>query len=128
MTTRTATRKSFLCDVFTTALEGGIGYWSVAHEYHWAAAAEGIEQDLDGFYAIITDEEADPEQHVTLRIDADVIARGLRRIADGEVQISPDIRAQVMLLNATNGEDGDYDSTTADCVVQAGLFGEVVYG
>lgn len=96
MTVRSAARKSFLCDVFTTALEGGIGYWALAHEYHWAAAAEGIEQDLDGFYAIVTDEEGGLLGGAQTRTDADVIARGLRRIADGEVQISPDIRAQVI--------------------------------
>ena len=46
LTAKTDLRKQFLFDVFVTALEGGIGYWSVAEEYHWKKDGE----DLDGFF------------------------------------------------------------------------------
>lgn len=96
---RTEGRKKFFHYMFTTAMEGGIGYWSMADEYHWMIKTEDrdprILNDLDGFYAIITSNEDDwginyayisevgafaimPEecQNQPLRIDIDVIERG----------------------------------------------------
>ena len=68
---RTEGRKKFLHLMFTTAMEGGIGYWSEAHEYKWskhpdpekvAIAAVNpnvMEEDLDNFYARICNNEDD---------------------------------------------------------------------
>ncbi len=124
MAVRTDKRSAFLWDVFVTALEGGIGYWSAASEYHIWRSSDG-EPDTAGFFATIEDGEDDGKEY---RIDAAVIARGLGRIVRGEVEIASSIRGNVMLANATNGDDADLDAIDADCVVQAGLFGEVVYG
>jgi hypothetical protein len=68
-------RKGFFHYLFTTALEGGIGYWSNCQEYHWSKPDEsvamqirsGVEwkntkvriEDLDNFYAIIESSEGD---------------------------------------------------------------------
>jgi|LakMenEpi03Aug12_release.lakeMendotaPanAssembly.Ray.scaffolds.fasta_scaffold613860_1 hypothetical protein len=87
-------RKTFLHELFTTALEGGIGYWSQCSEYHWALPdiATGPAEDIDGFYAIIHPVEGgwgvfgDPDGTVgdcdedkqPLRIDLPVIHRGAR--------------------------------------------------
>ncbi|MES2155987.1 MAG: hypothetical protein V4510_12710 [bacterium] len=113
-------RDVFLQDLFTTALEGGIGYWSQAETYHWS------DEDPTSFYADIIDNEDDNESY---HIDRAVIVRGLALCLEG-CKYGPEgrPRADLMLAAATNGEDGDYDSDVADCVVQAGLFGEVVYG
>jgi len=48
---RTEERLEFLHGIFTTALEGGIGYWSVCDAYHWGdkAAAGNMASDLTGF-------------------------------------------------------------------------------
>lgn len=54
-------RGEMLCDLFTTALEGGIGYWSSASAYHWSN--DDGTPDLDGFYAEIEDDEADGKEH-----------------------------------------------------------------
>lgn len=55
--TLTDERKEFLHGIFTTALEGGIGYWSACSDYHWHHPASGgdgvLVADLDGFYAVI---------------------------------------------------------------------------
>jgi hypothetical protein len=57
--------------MFTTALEGGIGYWSQCEEYHWCKEADPnkiaiaavnphvTEVDLDGFYAVLLSAEGD---------------------------------------------------------------------
>jgi hypothetical protein len=113
--------KQTLFYLFVTALEGGIGYWSVCDQYHWCA--EGGEDDLDGFYATV--EETEEDAPVTHRIDAACILRGLQFFAqpgNGYKHVRQVARAVLM------GDDADYDAGDADCIVQAGLFGEVVYG
>lgn len=74
---RTDKRKAFLHYIFTTALEGGINYWSQTQEYYWqkqngcsgTSTASGANDgpitpdyvdDIDGFYAtIISNDEED---------------------------------------------------------------------
>lgn len=119
-----AVRPEALHGVFVTALEGGIGYWSTCTRYRWSRVAADGERvdDLDGFHAVIEEDEAG-EVH---RIDAEVIRRGLAYFAqtgDGY----PHVREAACALLAGD-EDADYDAEVADCIVQAGLFGEVVYG
>lgn len=89
-------RKQFLFNVFVTALEGGIGYWSLATRYHiWKDGEEGVE-DVDNFQAIvheITDEDDEDTIHkpdrwgildgdyyraFPLVIDAKVIEKGVK--------------------------------------------------
>lgn len=69
---RTDARKSFLHSVFTTALEGGIGYWSEAGSYRWSKpenytkVIDGVPfngshdvDDTDYFYATLYSTEED---------------------------------------------------------------------
>lgn len=87
MTTATATlvrtegRKKFLHYVFTTAIEGGIGYWAQVESYRWMNENRRPEStimdddylDLDGFRAVITSSEGNwgvstaYQSHVTLK-------------------------------------------------------------
>jgi hypothetical protein len=122
MTTTTPTAKQQLVlDVFTTALEGGIGYWSQATSYHWL---NGEDEDYEGFYADIIEVDAEQQQH---RIDAGVIRKGLRAYALGQGGTEHRIKPP-LVVTADNVEDWDFDAEDADIVVQLGLFGEVVYG
>jgi len=111
-----------LFGLFVTALEGGIGYWSCATAYHWRLP--GGEQDLDGFYADV--EETEEDAPVAHRIDAACILRGLLYFAqpgDGYRHVRQVARAVL-----AGDDEVDYDAEVADCIVQAGLFEEVVYG
>jgi hypothetical protein len=108
---RTEGRKVFLLSVFTTALEGGIGYWSYCEQYHWANEETGGHPagDIDGFYATLTSTEEDwgvmnvyqphlnsPEgdvvtmtletQNQRLRVDIDVIERGVNLLVDKVIE------------------------------------------
>jgi hypothetical protein len=152
---RTEARKVFLHGVFTTALEGGIGYWSAASAYHWMKSDPRDEDgyspaDLDGFYATIqpaADDDTwgvfDTDDSREMRIDMAVIARGVGMFKDyamgkidGKGQPSTERKAvpldhywrQFLAADRTNGADGDYDSEVADIIVQFGLFGQHVYG
>jgi hypothetical protein len=126
---RSDARKQFLFDVFVTALEGGIGYWSVAEAYHWTKDydAGSSADDLDGFYAIITDEEGGLVDKV--RVDARTIARGIGVIQKGgaELHLHDSYRSRILGASAIN-DSGEIDAGDADIIVQAGLFNEVVYG
>jgi hypothetical protein len=127
-------RKEFLHSIFTTALEGGIGYWSQASTYHWMLPApKGQEwgaDDLDGFYAIVhewDEDEGDYAKNKGHRIDRAVIQKGLNALIDGKARAREDIVKTIMLANREN-DAGDIDSEIADVIVQVGLFGEIVYG
>lgn len=152
--TITENRKAFLHSIFTTALEGGIGYWSAAEEYHWGTdGGVKIVDDLDGFYAILDSAEDDwgvEEAYIaeigevslitetqSLRVDLTVMERGVNLLVDkvieaakseDDVPFSRKYLRQFVIQWLTDGEDGDSDADVADMVVQLGLFGEVVYG
>lgn len=135
---RSPEREQFLADILTTAVEGGINYWAQVSEYkhehsgvpvaetfavvHEVDPDEGIEEDEDG-YAVRG-----------LRVTIDTIAHGIQVLTTGEnagksfTVSGADYWKQFLLSNRTNGEDGDYDADIADNILQAGLFGEVVYG
>lgn len=67
----------------------------------------------------------DPAQGGTL--DLQGIADAIDRIASGEVDVPPAIR-EIILAAVANGDASDIDAEAADCIVQVGLFDEVVYG
>lgn len=65
---RSEGRKKFFHMMFTTALEGGIGYWSECDQYHWSKSVQPweskvpggvMEDDLDNFHATIYNNEDD---------------------------------------------------------------------
>mgnify|MGYP003662706626 CR=1 FL=1 len=122
--------------IFVTALEGGIGYWSRAYTYRpLKAASEGLDDDLQGFEAIVLDcvehedvapNEVEDGDERLLTIDRAVILKGLEAIATRRVKMADRIHEAVD--SDLRGGGGCIDAEAADCVVQAGLFGEVLYG
>lgn len=130
MTKRSRERAQFLADVLTTAVEGGIGYWSAVSEYRWdledPADTSVVVHEYDDDLGINGDYKEEG-----VRVDLDLIAKGigiLKRSGGVGSAFQSDYWKQFLLADRTNGEDGDYDAGTADCIVQAGMFGEVVYG
>lgn len=144
--------KEFLHGVFTTALEGGIGYWSECSTYRWSLGSSDTD-DIDGFYAVIRppSEEGcwgvfddDESDRSVQRIDLEVIHRGVELFKDycyGKIYhngdpVPQDQREplpedhywrQFLVAELTRGVDGDYDAEVADVIVQFGLFGKWVY-
>lgn len=107
---RSPARTQFLTDVFTTAFEGGINYWASVRVFRWEDEQRGV----------LLDEEDDGREWT---ITLDTIARGITVLT--AVDRLP---AAFKLANRTNGADGDFDADDADRILQAGLFGQVVYG
>ena len=122
---RTVRRKQFLHDIFVTACEGGSNYWANIREYHWSIDRKGEEADLDKYYAIFEDVEGDGTKW---RVDITVVSRGINKIVNGDHKgLHDSFAGQIMSDNAVN-ECRIMDAMLADCIVQMGLFGEVVYG
>jgi hypothetical protein len=108
--------------IYTTALEGGIGYWAIADEYKWQYLYEDWENDIV--------HPLEPDQVLVVLSDTE----------DNDFkdeQLTPaKIRAGVKLLiekyphlyQIINDNEFHVDANGADAVVQLGLFGEVVYG
>jgi hypothetical protein len=123
----TTDRDRALNDVFTTALEGGIGYWSRCSRYHWQVTGSDAVEAAD-FIAVIhemgdeDDEDAAPV-HV---VDASVIRKGIRLAHARGGWVDYQARA---LRDLTFGkyDEVDFDAITADIIVQHGLFGEERY-
>lgn len=130
MTTRTPERIAFLRDIFTTAIEGGINGWATVESYHiWvdpsAASSELVAREDPTAEIKTYDEEK------TYDVDIDLIARGINMVVDGTVEYFNngynETSKRIALLNRTNGADGDYDAIDADCILQLGIWGEIVY-
>lgn len=122
----------FVSSVLITAFDGSYGgcwYWarpyatpevpfisiSGAPEDHWIEAR-------------IYEMDADVTQvQKRLTVDAKVIETGIQRILDGTVKVADVIQGYIM-RGVLDEDAGDIDATAADCIVQSGLFNEVVYG
>lgn len=108
--------------IYTTALEGGIGYWAIADEYKWQYLYEDWENDI-----VHT---LEPDQVLVVLSDTEETD-----FKDEELTPAK-IRAGVKLLiekyphlyQILDGDEFHVDANGADAVVQLGLFGEVVYG
>ncbi|MGW6033430.1 hypothetical protein ACWFOS_07200 [Gordonia terrae] len=85
MTVRTATRTAFLTDVYTCALEGGIGYWATCSSYRWSNDPRATIKDIAG----------DPHE-----ITLDTIARGVNAVFRGTPEVSDAQRMRPPLPSA----------------------------
>jgi hypothetical protein len=112
-------KEQFLRDILCTAAEGGIGYWC-----DWKSTTRA---NKDGDYLALHGCH-DAEGGAKFKdITVETIRLGIERILSGSVKVRSDLVAQVATGNAFN-EAGDIDADGADVIVQAGLFGEIVYG
>ena len=121
MTDYASPRSILLNDLFVTALEGGISYWSEARSYHWST---GGRPDYTNFYAEIVDFEDGDRVY---RIDRSVISRGYKLATTthaDKIGWSTDTPPFIV----TQDCNWDFDASDADAIVQLGLFGDVVYG
>jgi len=108
-------------NIYTTALEGGIGYWAVCDEYKWQHLYEDWDNDIvkpldpDQVLVVLSDTEENDFENVELtpakiRAGAKLLIEQfphMYQIVDNEFHV---------------------DADGADLIVQLGLFGEVVYG
>lgn len=138
-TRRSATRETFLANILTTAVEGGIGYWSQVVEYAWydptmqGGTAQPGPAGGGNAYAVLYVPEGPDGTEKVYNLTPEVIAHGLRVIERDSRVIRSRIRGVIVACSrasdtAPDGLCGDIDADAADAIVQAGLFGEVIFG
>lgn len=111
-------------DIFVTAMEGGVGYWCAAKTYHWRGKTGAFkDEDHENFHAVVIDEDTEKEY----RVDRGTIMVGLHNIKAGKTHLEKGSLGLILAADREN-DASDIDAGLADTVVQAGLFGEVVYG
>jgi hypothetical protein len=126
-TLATTPREQAIADLFCTALEGGIGYWSTCSVYKWS---DGNGNQINEFRAVVQDVEDDEGTEYV--IDRFVIQRGMNRLYKHLQGLGDE--ANRYQLKACRDfafgkfDDLDADADTGDMVVQMGLFGEIIYG
>lgn len=110
-------RNVFFGEIIINAIEshcGGYLSWCIIRTYKW----KGREEDV---IATIVDDEG-KEHH----INNDVIRKGIGLIQIGDVDVRRDI-VDTLLEACQMMDAGDVDAEIADCIIQAALFGEIVY-
>lgn len=113
-----------LADVLVTAVEDGVYYWAELAEYRHHVLNDTDPRDVRALLI-----ERDPLHPAFGRhiVNLNTIEAGIRRIIDGQARVPGGLRDGLMRAVREN-DAGDVDADLADVIVQAGLFGGVVYG
>jgi hypothetical protein len=110
-----------LCkDLLTTCVEGGSHYW---------LACLWFERDAEKNVVRIVGP-CDTESHEKFpitEVTLDTMAVGLQRILSGEVKVSHTTKGN-LLPSLLDPDECLWDADDADCVLQAGLLNDIVYG
>ena len=106
----TVERTEFILDVIDTAFAGGINYWAYTRDGN-----EILEYDDDGPIG------------KWITITPVMVEEGIARIKEPSFQIAQWILVSV-LLGDRNTDAGEIDAEAADVIIQAAVFGEIVYG
>lgn len=134
--TRSAERLEFLRDIITGAVEGGTGYWAQVSQYQWidsmdndavrVTVGERVGDEARAVLHRLNDEETDYVAEGAV-VDIEVIAKGVNLIIDGKVNVHQSYVDRIKLASREN-DAGEIDSGDCDNIVQAGLFGKIIYG
>jgi hypothetical protein len=119
-------RNQDINDIVIAAVEVGVNYWANIRRYRWHDPATG--EDLDEATVEVQDFEGDGAWHLVGRA---VVVRGLRKLAGYHKDGAPHPARQAhfrAIYHSLGTDNFDVDAEDADCIVQASLFGEVVYG
>jgi len=106
--------------IMTDAAKGpGIAYWAELKDV--VCDSEG---NVVGFDVRDNDAEGAREAPEFVRVDENAVRNAISRLLTGEVKVARRIASQFV-----GGEDNwDYDSEGVDCLIQAVVFGKLVYG
>lgn len=118
----------FLSDVLTTAVEGGINYWvEVAESVTRASLGDDLE-DLS-VLSVNDIKVVENDEAPLYTANLDTVHTGILAVLQPGFNVNDTIKGYVLsaLLNE-EPDAGHIDADAADVIVQAGLFGEVVYG
>ena len=110
----------FLDDAIINIVEGGgSDYWAVIK--HWKVGDEKAGRASEAMVRSIDDP---PTAYV--RLDHDLIFLGINRILRGDVKVGKIVYGRILEAVRT-GDGGVIDADDLDCILQAGMFNEIVY-
>jgi hypothetical protein len=126
----------FIGDVLVCAFDGGLGacwYWAEPDtDGPWLtttsvnSAGGPVWASCRIVRPTATDLEGD-EKSIRETVNAEVIRLGIQRILDDKELIAPYIRDYIVAA-VSELDAGHVDAEAADCIVQVGLFGTLVFG
>lgn len=100
---------------------------------YWVASVSGVKRkrfaesslpDFEWAYEF----KLEDEDGKVYTVNVDTIRNGLKRVSEPSFQVNPSIRGYIMQEIFDDLQTGNFDSDCLDVVVQAGLFGEIIYG
>lgn len=115
-------------DVLTTALEGGIGYWSEADLINRDPDLTVLSVRLHDADAGEGDEPEFPPTVVTRQMVKDAWLKVAEAVAAGDPPFGADYVQQMHDNTVDPGDAGGVDAGVADCIVQIAIMGKVVFG
>ena len=104
-------------DIVVTAVEGGINYWAGALDYNAEHYPDSIQATIIEFQGM------DPKP---VELTPELIERGFNLLMSGKVKINSELLHD--LHHSVRTQEWEGDAELADCIVQAGVFGDVIYG
>ena len=114
-----AMTNEFLGYVASAAIEGGINHWARGQDYN--------PDDEVGSWITIKSAYPTEDNFPKFRLDRALLVRGIQLIVDDETRpVNRAIQKTLIIAIATD-DAGDVDAEVADCIVQVGAFGELVY-
>lgn len=112
-----------ICNYLLTACyEGGSAYWLSCDSVVYT----GHDTDDYGVSKILGCFDTEDEEMQWGDADWETMRKGIARLCLPESKVRSDIRQTVLGL-LVDEENTDWDAETADCVLQFGLLGELVY-
>jgi hypothetical protein len=118
---RATERQRLLADILIGAVEGGTGYWATVSAYQHSGPASDTSATL---HEIEPGEDENPDGR---EVTTETIEAGIRAILDPYFRVCTHLRAAITHAHK-EGDASGLDAEAADVIVQAGLFGEIVYG
>lgn len=109
-------------NIYTTALEGGIGYWAVCDEYRWQYLYEDWENNIV--------KPLDPDQVLVVLSDTEETDFENEHLTPAKIRAGAKLLIEKYphLYQIIDDNQFHVDANGADAIVQLGLFGEIVYG
>jgi hypothetical protein len=109
MTVSTVERTEYINDIIDTAFEGGINYWA----------------DIRGKKIMEYNDDGPVGEWIT--ITQSLVESGIERIKHPSFLVRDDILLAI-LVSDRNMDASEIDIEAADVIIQAAVFGEIVYG
>ena len=121
-TNRCLKRTDFLENIVVAAVEGGIGYWADMKNYTFEEG-KGDDHSMVSAECFVN-----VHGYMGWRIlNIDTIRLGITKIKEPDFKINNMVLDDI-IRGDRDSDAGQIDSTAADCIVQAGLFGKLIYG